>query len=280
MSNLWRVYIDDSADGKKQSHVVAGALIGRKAGWHLFDKNWRKALKKRPRLEYFHQKEYSASDGEFFQFRNQVLWPRPKGREAMSAKRDLLRGILLDASIVALGVTVTIPDYERVKQTHPRAKYFMSRDAFDWALQSVIFECAKAVKRVESDARIAFVSDNSTSAARYTDIYTSFKRRNPIIAKSMLGIAHLDDKDWPGLQAADMIASTTKQIVDHYNEDGSITAEVPLFDKFYTVGNVTEEYLLAVLNNQTISDEELEGYHAMNATNDEKRKFDDAMNKL
>ena len=280
MSSQWRVFIDDSADGKRQSHVLAGALIGRKAEWHAFEKKWCKALRSAPRIEYFHQKEFVASDGEFFKFRNQERWPRPEGKNAMHEKRERLVQIIMDARIVALGVTVNIPDYEGVRASHPRAKYFMSSDSFDWALQNVIFQSVKAIRRVDESARIAFISDKSNSAARYTDIYVSFKRRNPIAAQSMLGISHFDDKKWPGLQAADMIAATTKAVVDHHNETGEIKTEAPLFDKFFMVGNVNEAYLLSVLNDQTISNEELERFENVNRTTRERTKFDNAMDNL
>jgi hypothetical protein len=232
VSSLWRVFIDDSADGKRQSHVLGGALIGRKAGWHAFDKRWYKALHASPRIEYFHQKEFGVSDGEFRKFRDQERWPKPAGKIAMHEKLERLHKIIREARIVALGVTVTIPDYERVRASHPRAKYFISSDAFDWALQSVIFESVKAIRRVDESARIAFVSDNSNRAARYSDIYSSFKRRNPIAARSMLEISHIDDEKCPGLQAADMIAATTKAVVDHHKETGEINKELPLFDQF------------------------------------------------
>lgn len=280
MSSLWRVFIDDSADEKKQSHVVAGALIGRKHGWHQFATEWRKELRAAPRIEYFHQKEFAASDGQFLQFRDQEIWPRPTGKNAMTGKRERLQKLVVEASVVAIGVSVDIPAYERVRATHPRAKYFLNSDAFSLALQNVIFQAAKAIKRVHEEARIAFVSDDSTSATRYTDIYTGFKRRNPIIAKSMLGISHLDDKEWAGLQAADMIASTTKKVVDHHNQHNEIDTDLPLFEKFCMVGNVDEDYLLTILNDQSLSDKELENYHDLNATTDDKKKFDDEMDTL
>jgi hypothetical protein len=280
VSSLWRVFIDDSADGKKQSHVLAGALIGRKAGWHDFEKKWYKALRASPRIKYFHQKEFVGSNGEFLKFRDQECWPRPAGKNAMHEKLERLRKIITEASIVALGITVTIPDYERVRASHARAKYFMSSDAFDWALQNVIFQSVKAIRRVDESARIAFISDSSYNAARYADIYASFKRRNPMAAQSMLGISHFDDKEWPGLQAADMIAATTKTVVDHHNKTGEINTEVPMFDKFFMVGNVNEAYLLDVLNDQTISNEELERFEKVNRKTRERTKFDNAMDNL
>jgi hypothetical protein len=197
VSSLWRVFIDDSADGKKQSHVLAGALIGRKAGWHDFEKKWYKALRASPRIKYFHQKEFVGSTGEFLKFRDQECWPRPAGKNAMHEKLERLRKIITEASIVALGITVTIPDYERVRASHARARYFMSSDAFGWALQNVIFQSVKAIRRVDESARIAFISDNSYHAARYADIYASFKRRNPMAAQSMLEISHLTIKSGP-----------------------------------------------------------------------------------
>jgi len=61
--------------------------------------------------------------------------------------------------------------------------------------------------------QIAFVSDSSQKAAIYEGIYDDFKQKNPEIAPIMRTLAHMDDKKWPGLQAADMIANFVNQLL-------------------------------------------------------------------
>jgi major membrane immunogen (membrane-anchored lipoprotein) len=77
-----------------------------------------------------------------------------------------------------------------------------------------------------------------------------------------------------------MIAATTKAVVDHHNKTGEIKTEVPMFEKFFMVGNVNEAYLLDVLNDQTISNEELERFEKVNRKTRERTKFDNAMDNL
>ncbi len=256
----WKVFIDDSADAQKKQYVIAGALLGRKDEWHSFTKKWRKVLHTAPRIEYFHQKEFSYSNGEFLQFRNQDMWPQPLGRQTALAKRDALRDVIRQSKLVAVGIGVLVPDYEKVRETHPRGKVFMAKDVFEWALQNVISQAVAAIKKVDRTALIAFISDNSNKAPRYSEVFGNWKQRNPQSAELMLNITHIDDEKCPGLQAADMIASTTKKAFDNQFSTGQVDFNAPLLSEFWRIGIVNEDYLITVLDNQSLTDAEIRSF--------------------
>ena len=63
MSTSWKVCLDDTCDEKRQDYICAGSLIGTRDGWSKFNKEWRKALKSPPSIDYFHGKEVSKAGG-------------------------------------------------------------------------------------------------------------------------------------------------------------------------------------------------------------------------
>jgi hypothetical protein len=158
--------------------------------------------------------------------------------------------------IFGCGVGVKIPDYEHVRATHPRAKSFLAKDAFEYAIQAIIYEIATKVIEIDKRARVAYVSDDSNKATRYTEVYTNWKVANPKTAKFMLGISHFDDEKWPGLQAADMAASTVKACFDEFLVMGETLTDFPLRRRFYRIATVGEKYLLSMLNHQSRRDAE------------------------
>jgi len=212
----WKVFIDDSADQHKKDFVVAGIFVGRMPHWAKFQKEWNQTLRKPPRIKHFHGKEWRTLNGEFRQFRDDKLWPDRSGGIAANAKRDALHEVINNSNIVGFGIGVYIENYERVRQSHPRGKTFMAKDAFEYVLQSAIYETTKLIVE-ESDgaAKVAFVSDLSNKAARYTQVFADWKEQNPKTAHHMLGISHFDDEKWAGLQAADMAASMVKDVLLH-----------------------------------------------------------------
>jgi hypothetical protein len=256
VSPAWKVYIDDSADQHRKKYVLAGALVGRKADWHTFEKRWNKALSSAPAIPYFHGMDLRRLEGAFAQFRDEIAWPRPTGSAAANAKRDKLRSLIEESPLVAIGVGVLVPDYEKVKASHRLGPTHMSTDVFEWTLQNTLMQTVAAINKVDNDARIAFISDQTNKASRYEAVFADFRKKNPRSAPSMFSLVHLDDKKSAGLQAADMISSVVKGVHDDRFDRGEINENAPLLSKFYRIATVDESYLLTVLNGQSV----MQGY--------------------
>jgi hypothetical protein len=62
--------------------------MGTKDGWNAFNKEWRKALRSEPAIEYFHGKDLPKLKGPFLLLRNKQMFPPPKGMDAAVAKRS------------------------------------------------------------------------------------------------------------------------------------------------------------------------------------------------
>ena len=226
--------------------MLAGALVGRKADWHTFEKKWDKALSNAPAIPYFHGKDLRSLEGGFAKFR----------REAANTKRDKLRSLIEESPLVAIGVGVLVPDYDKVKASHRLGPTHMSTDVFEWTLQNILMQTVAAINKVDDDARISFISDQTNKAPRYEAVFADFRRKNPQSARSMSGLVHLDDEKSAGLQAADMIASVVKGVYDDRFDRGEINENTPLLGEFYRIATVDESYLLSVLNGQSV----MQGY--------------------
>src|ERR1700722_260969 len=76
---LYKMYFDDTADGRQEKYVIAAGLMGQWGVWKKFNIDWRKALRASPKIEWFHSKEWRSLSGEFRQFTDNEKWPKPKG---------------------------------------------------------------------------------------------------------------------------------------------------------------------------------------------------------
>jgi hypothetical protein len=93
-----------------------------------------------------------------------------------------------------------------VRSSDPRAEAFFRPDAYEGALQSLVYECAFGVRRVSRESGtgengncIGYVSDDSNKSSIYSEVYSDFKAKNPAVAPIMRNLTHLDDRKWPGL---------------------------------------------------------------------------------
>ena len=257
--HLWKAFLDDSADEKREKFVVAGCLFGAKTSWSAFNKEWRKALHDAPRIEYFHGKELRQLDGEFVQFRDPVRWPKPAGSEAANKKRDLLRGVIeRQSALLAFGTGILVPEYREVRGSHPRGKIFLAEDPFEYVLQLVIDRAAETIAGIDSRARTAFVSDDSSRAAVYSKVYTNWKEKDPQTARSMLGISHFTNKIY-GIQAADMAASVVKGSYEALEEGNERPMGFPLESRFWRIEVHRKENLLTTLETQPLHPSETGG---------------------
>jgi hypothetical protein len=109
------------------------------------------------------------------------------------------------------------------------------------------------ISEIDPKAEVAFLSDSSEKSPRYTEFYLGFKKKNPIIAKRMVGITHGEEEHHFALQAADLIAAEAKKCYDVIFETGKELREVPLLEKFTTVATIPRERIAEIVANQAIN---------------------------
>jgi len=207
---LLRTYVDDSADETQERAVVAGAYVGFHHQWNKLYKRWKARLKK-DGLDFFHTTEYYSLRGEFFKFRDVVKYPKPAGSKAATAILHDLENIIHDVGIMGVAVCIDMAAYREVRQNRPHAGRLFPKNAFEVAIATLINLCTKIVRdEFKGPRKIAFVCDDGPSSAKIAHIYHTFKNARPDLAEWMAGLTHQDDKRFPQLQAADLMANLAK----------------------------------------------------------------------
>lgn len=90
---LYRTFIDDSSDEKREIVMIAGALMGTHKQWSELRRRWMVCLRHYG-IRYFRSTEYNSLRGEFEIFRDRVKYPKPKGSDTARALRDELEAIV------------------------------------------------------------------------------------------------------------------------------------------------------------------------------------------
>lgn len=253
LTTNWSVFIDDSCDEKRAEYVCAGSLIGKRGAWNEFNKLWGEALNAPPSIDYFHGKELPRLTGQFAQFRNNRLYPPPSGMDAAILKREELSAVVERSKLVGYGVGVFVPEYTKLRLSHPRGSIFLSADPFEFVLQNLVFEAARAISERQEDVRISFTSDSSNRSKMYRRIFDQWKKHNPRTARFMLDIVHAEDKENYGLQAADMAASSVNRVFRAYGLQNSVPSDYRLSNRFWKISNLDAAYILKVLDSQAQS---------------------------
>jgi hypothetical protein len=253
MATLWTVAIDDSGDERKEVFIIAGCLVGNKAEWKAFNKAWRKQLHLAPRIEHFHQKEYSSRNGEFRQFYDSTKWPEPKGKEAAKQKRDALLLAIGKSPLNCYAMALRVSDYNRVRNESEKARQFLDKDPWSYLIQELAFDTSISIVEFDSKANIVFVGGPHEKKAQYEEFYDGFKKKNPTIADHMLSMTHGDFRKMYSLQAADLIASEAKrswESAERKDSPEEVFGRHPILAKFVGFKTIHENRLRGVIENQ------------------------------
>jgi Protein of unknown function (DUF3800) len=218
---LYRCFLDDSKDQTQSKILVSAGFIGDKQQWHSLRIAWKKILK-RNGIDYFKTSEYKMLTGEFAKFRS---YPKPAGREKAREIRNKLQSVLeAHRGIAAVGIAIPMVDYNKVCE-RPEAAEIFRGGPYHRALEAVLLEAVRCVRRLPGENLVAFVHDDGYDFDELRAVYNSFKINNPKLAKYMTGFQSLSDKDHPPLQLADMAANFTLAAASEWLINGRRTVE-------------------------------------------------------
>jgi len=251
LAMLYRTFIDDSADERKQIVMVAGALMGTHKQWGAFSREWRRRLSK-DRLKYFRSTEYRSLTGEFYRYRDPVRYPKPHGSEAARGLRDDLDLVIKKHDLLGVASVIPLAMFNEVVASEGLT-YRFNPDPFSAAMQTVMRECAILARDTllgDGNNRVAFVCDDGPDAKNQTAAYCDFKNKNTSIQETIGGIVHLDDKKWPPLQAADVVASIAREMATEYIDNQTPVQLKRLQGSFYRMYVWNRETLLQLARAQ------------------------------
>jgi hypothetical protein len=156
-------------------------------------------------------------------------------------------------AIRGVGVSVLVDDYERVR-ARPETNGIFGNNPYHRALESVMFETVKMIRKRPGHNMVAFVHDDGPDFAELHLLYQGFKKVNPKTAKYMGGFMPLSDKEHPPLQMADMIANSTLEFgLDSIAHGGEINlAKISMKENISQLALWNESYMLSVLKRNLI----------------------------
>ena len=181
---LWRASIDDSADKNREKVIISALLLGDSEQWRTLVRPL-KVLLAENGMEYFKSSECGRLDGQFRQFRNELKYPKPKGREAADGIRDELDQIIKRSEVVGLGVIVPVAVFNTVYAEPQYAAILSSHDPYKWAIQILWGECVKGMRELGRNHIVTFAHDDGENYDRLRRLFIDYKAKNPNLAQRM-----------------------------------------------------------------------------------------------
>jgi hypothetical protein len=192
-----KVYADESADA---ATFCCGAVFGWPKDFYYLGLKWEDRLKQ-DNLTYFHAFDCEHLCREFKALTRV---------EADSVRRDLTN-IIRGEPVVGISLGVVKRDFKSLVTTNSYAKKYFGTDIMIASYKLLI---KTAVELMENDWReeqyanlkIGFVFDSHSNWKKAEGAYERLRVENAACAKRMLVASHADDKDYAGLQMADLMA--------------------------------------------------------------------------
>lgn len=211
-------HMDDSADSQRRKVFVVAGLLGHYEEWFEAERHWQMRLDK-SEIDYFRSSNYVRLAGGGFEKLVRKLGPK-KARVIADDLFDDLKLILKASGLVVGALGVLMQDYKRVLG-EPNGSKVLQADPFVHAHQQVICKIASIACESRDQPYIAFSYDQTNKAAALQGAWDVFKERNPMAAECMGTLAPLDDRKFPCIQMADMIANATKRMFEKKIDSGT-----------------------------------------------------------
>lgn len=243
---LWRASIDDSADKNREKVVISACVLGDSDQWRTLVRPWKTKLAENG-MEYFKSSECGRLDGQFRQFRNELRYPKPLGRQAADKFRDELDQIIKHSEVIGIGVIVPVAVFAQI-YAEPQYAALISSDAYEWAVQILWGQCVKAMRQLGRNHVVTFAHDDGENYDRLRRLFIDYKAKNPNSAQRMADFVPLDDKKHPTIQAADVAASVTQRFAVQWVDNPTQTTLQRLRSSMYKIVVTTEEWTREALD--------------------------------
>jgi uncharacterized protein DUF3800 len=210
---LWfvkmKAFIDESGKGDPVVFSMAG-FIARAEQWQAFDDDWAKILALSPAIDHFHMVDAVAA-GEFWRIK-------------------LLGAVIRKHRFPAFSVVISMRDYNdlyrgrigpRLDSPYVLGYFSIIELALEWEIANGI------------DEPIDFIFDVQKTEGDYLQsIFTPLLESQPSDIRRRFGNhpIHADDKQFPALQAADMMAWCWRRVMDAGNRESDDEFMRGLFD--------------------------------------------------
>lgn len=260
MGFLW-TSLDECSDQKQRKVFVVAGYLASQDEWTEIERCWLRRLEQEcdPRpMAYFSARECKALRGEFWRFRDKIKYPPPEGRNAANAIRDDLQLILRSSLTRGFVLGINLGDYRSVRRSSRARKVLLSNPYENGYLTTFIRVAATCDEEMPSRVNtetVAFLCDSHNLSANVKAVYDNLRDHNPRCAPWMGSLTYMDNKKSPALQAADLLASQSKDFLIEYIENPRketleqiVARWKPIFGRNVGIGCMNKTSLKAVVD--------------------------------
>lgn len=195
MAERVEIYIDDTGHAAEGEIFALAGLGGTSRQWEGFADEWKAVLQSAGLAEPFHAVQFEGARGQFEQFRQR--------RDQWRRIHDGLTDVIVGHKLQMMAAVVALEAWRQMDQEARR-----QNDPYVLATECIVSAIAKdGALTTGGEVELAFYfekrKDTAAAAARM------FKAicEHPMVAKrERLASFEFGDKQWPQLQAADLVA--------------------------------------------------------------------------
>jgi hypothetical protein len=250
-------YGDDSSDAREQEIVCAGSFLGWPREFYYAGLQWEDRLKK-DKIPYFRATE---CEGLFESFSPETLGVglSEARASALSVRYDLiemLRGKQTGLGAIAVGLLRK--DFNELIAENEKARALFGTDpvrlVYKHLIRATIELLDKDWPDMPKSIKIAFTFDEHQKWREAEEEYNKLKEQDEGCARRMLIAGHADDKEFPGLQMADLAASEARlktiRWINGSQEERLQFKQLARNENFYYIGVLDRKGLLAELDKE------------------------------
>ena len=206
-------YGDDSSDGKAQDIVCAGSFVGWPKEFYYAGLKWEDRLK-RDGIDYFRACECEDLRGQFDPARLGLDLTQAR-LLALSVRHDLieiLRGPRTGLGAICIGLLRK--DFNELIAENQEARNFFGTDPVRLIYKRLIRVTIDLLNNdwpdMPAGIKICYTFDEHQKWREAEEEYDRLKAEDAACAKRMSSVGHADDREYPGLQMADLAASEAR----------------------------------------------------------------------
>jgi hypothetical protein len=204
-----RGYFDDSGTHAASRIAVVGGILADDVQHDRLKETWDTILA-RHQLPYFHLTRFKA--GREAPYCTMSEWDK-------ETLLDQLVRIMCIRKVMSFACAIPIADYEAVVTEEEQTRY---GSPYAWALQMCYVIIRLWAERHNYNDPIPFVVESGNRDQEYLSVVFNRAMADPILKRHfrLHSLVHADKIDFPGLQAADIIANSTHELATHYKMGG------------------------------------------------------------
>jgi hypothetical protein len=248
-----KVFGDESYD---KSLYCCGAFLGWPIDFTYLGFKWDDRLEK-DGIRYFRASECENLEGEF------GIWSPPgydlnQARARSDSIRHDLLEIIKGQIILGISVCVVKKDFENLVKKNAKARKYFGTDMMVFTYKMLIRHVVGLIEQdfpepKYSKLKAAFVFDEHGNSLQAQQAYNELREQNSLCAKRMLVAVHADDKEYPALQMADLMAYEARigsnEWLESSDKERQVMKTLKKSHNIYFMGVMARKQLLDELKN-------------------------------